>query len=190
MHTSRLAPILSLLAGLMAVSACASPASPARPSAAASSTSPATAPSCGLPRFQAELLERINSFRAAPRRCGSQRFDAAEPLVWNERLAQAAAGHANDMARGAFLSHTGRDGRDIDERVEAAGYAWTSVGENIAGGPNTVQAVMAGWQASPGHCANLMNPNFRDVGVACVAVPLNERRPYDRYWAMSLGRSR
>jgi uncharacterized protein YkwD len=181
-------PLLRFVALLSAsaLAACAH-GEPAAPRAPAAATASADA-TCGLPRFQAELLERINQFRATPRRCGARSFAAAEPLRWNAPLAQAAARHATDMARSGTLSHTGSDGRDMDERVEAAGYAWSTVGENVAGGPNTVQAVMAGWQKSEGHCANLMNPAFRDVGVAC--VPAVQRRPFDTYWAMSLGRSR
>jgi uncharacterized protein YkwD len=61
------------------------------------------------------------------------------------------------------------------------------VGENIAAGYASVNAVVDGWMASDGHCANVMGANFRDVGVACVAASGSR---YGSYWTMNLGRPR
>jgi uncharacterized protein YkwD len=74
------------------------------------------------------------------------------------------------------------------DRVNATGYAWTMLGENIAAGYATANAVMDGWVASPGHCANLMNSGFAEVGVACVPGAPGDR--YSTYWTMDLGRPR
>ena len=63
-----------------------------------------------------------------------------------------------------------------------------ALGENIASGYRTVDAVMNGWIASPGHCANLMNAGFAEVGVAC--VPGVAGNTYATYWTMELGRPR
>ena len=143
---------------------------------------------CGLPDFQAALLARINQYRAAGASCRSAgTFAAAPPLVWNAALAQAAAGHSQDMAANDYFSHTSRDGRSMVDRINAAGYAWSTVGENIAAGYPTVNAVIDGWMASDGHCANLMNPNFRDTGLACVANPAST---YKTYWTMDAGKQR
>jgi uncharacterized protein YkwD len=62
---------------------------------------------------------------------------------------------------------------------------WQSVGENIAGGQPSVALVMAGWMASPGHCANIMQASFRDIGVACVSAGVSDT--YRTYWTMTLG---
>jgi uncharacterized protein YkwD len=46
---------------------------------------------------------------------------------------------------------------------------------------------MDAWIASPGHCANLMNPAFVEVGVACVST---SGASYPTYWTMNLGTPR
>ncbi len=71
------------------------------------------------------------------------------------------------------------------QRVMATGYSYTALGENIAAGQTSVQAVMTAWINSPGHCQNLMNPSFRDVAVACVR---NNSSTYSLYWTMDLAR--
>ena len=117
-----------------------------------------------------------------------RRFRRRAPLAWNDRLTAAADAHSEDMSAKNYFSHTSADGRTLVDRVNAAGYAWTALGENIAAGYRTVDAVMNGWIASPGHCANLMNAGFAEVGVACVpGVPGNT---YATYWTMELGRPR
>ncbi|MGZ8259752.1 MAG: CAP domain-containing protein [Caldimonas sp.] len=144
---------------------------------------------CNLPNFQASLLARINQVRASGADCGSHgAFGAAPPLAWNDRLAVAADGHSEDMSARNYFSHTSADGRTLAERVNAAGYAWSSLGENIAAGYPTANAVMDGWIASPGHCANLMNTGFAEVGVACVPGAAGDT--YSTYWTMDLGRPR
>ncbi len=65
-----------------------------------------------------------------------------------------------------FFSHTGSDGSTPGLRVTRAGYRWSMVGENIASGVQTPRAAVAGWLASPHHCANIMTGGFRQMGVA------------------------
>jgi uncharacterized protein YkwD len=96
--------------------------------------------------------------------------------------------HSEDMATHDFVSHTGSDGRSVGQRASAAGYAWRSVGENIAAGQATVADVVAGWMASDGHCANVMKSDFRDIALACVTGAADTR--YRRYWTMTLGAAR
>lgn len=144
---------------------------------------------CGLPGFQGEAMNRINALRAAGASCGSRgAFAPAAPLRWSALLAQAAAAHSQDMASADYFSHTSADGRSMNDRVTATGYAWSSLGENIAAGYASVDAVLAGWMASDGHCANLMNPGFDEVGLACVAGGSASR--YPSYWTQNLARSR
>ncbi len=152
---------------------------------------PAPAPSganCGLPDFQAAALTRINAYRAAGANCRSAgRFASAQPLVFDSRLAQAATAHSQDMATRNYFSHTSPSGSTMVTRINAAGYPWSTIGENIAAGYGTVNAVIDGWMASDGHCANLMNPNFRDAALACVASSTSS---YRTYWTLDLGRQR
>jgi uncharacterized protein YkwD len=51
-----------------------------------------------------------------------------------------------------------------------------------------VASVVAGWMASPGHCANIMNARFRDIGLACVSGTASNT--YRSYWTMTLGTAR
>lgn len=141
---------------------------------------------CALANFQAELMQRINAYRARGATCGSYgSFAPATALAWNDKLQGAAARHCADMAGKNFFSHTGSDGSSAGTRITQAGYAWSAWGENIAAGQSTVQQVVDGWMASPGHCANLMKPSFRHVGVACVS---NSASTYRRYWTLDLAK--
>ena len=159
----------------------------------APSPAPAPAPSlppestCALPDFQATVIARINALRAAGASCGSAgTFAAAGPLAWNDKLFQAAAGHSLDMGTNNYFSHTSLDGRTFVDRIDATGYTWNTLGENIAAGYPGIDAVLAGWMASDGHCANLMNPNFKDFGMACSASATST---YGTYWTFDAGRS-
>ncbi len=144
---------------------------------------------CNLPDFGAALLARINQARLAGASCGSAgSFAPTTPLAWNALLTLAADGHSLDMAAANYFSHTSADGRSMSDRVGATGYAWGSLGENIAAGYASVDAVMDGWLASPGHCANLLAPRFTEVGVACAPGAAGAR--YPNYWTMNLGAPR
>jgi uncharacterized protein YkwD len=148
-----------------------------------------TRATCNLANFQAEVLERVNGYRAAGASCGSQgSFAAAAPLAWNAALTQAALVHSDDMVSANYFSHTGSDGSTASQRATAAGYVWQALGENIAAGQPDVAAVMASWMASAGHCANIMRASFRDIGVACVSGGAGNT--YRSYWTMALGSAR
>jgi uncharacterized protein YkwD len=173
-------------------------ASPAQSPAAAADTpaDPATTPAtvgtratCDLPNFESDVLTLVNAHRAAGASCGSKgSFPAVAPLAWNAMLAQASLVHSDDMVAANFFSHTGSNGSNAGQRATAAGYIWQSVGENIAAGQRSVAAVVAGWMASPGHCANIMQASFRDIGVACVNGGAGNA--YATYWTMALGLAR
>lgn len=144
---------------------------------------------CALPDFQASAMARINQKRAAGASCGTRgSFGAATPLAWSSVLTQAADGHSRDMAANNFHDHVSADGRTLADRIDATGYAWSTIGENIAAGYPSVNAVIDGWMASDGHCANLMNPAFTEVGLACMSG--NAATTYSSYWTMTLARPR
>lgn len=73
--------------------------------------------------------------------------------------------HANDMARGRFLSHTGSDGSNGGQRARRSGLGWTTWGENIAAGQRGSAEVVNAWMASSGHRANILNGQFNAIGV-------------------------
>jgi len=133
-----------------------------------------------------EVLAAVNAARASPRDCGEQRFDAAPPLRWNDALTQAALAHSSDMATHRYFSHTEKNGSVVDDRASRAGYAWQRIGENIAAGQKSVAEAVASWLDSPGHCANIMNPGFEEMGLAYAVNPQRGRV----YWTQVLGRGR
>lgn len=131
-----------------------------------------------------QLLEGINAARAHARRCGSQTYGAVPPLQMNAHLNQAAERHARDMLEHDFFGHRGSDGSMPSARVLAAGYRFHRVGENIAEGAETVQEALQGWLHSPEHCANIMDPHFRQTGFA---YTVNARGAPRIYWVEDFG---
>jgi uncharacterized protein YkwD len=117
------------------------------------------------------VLALTNQARARARSCGWRRFPPAPPLSLAPALTRAAHAHSQDMVARDFFSHTGSDGSTPGERVTRAGYRWKMVGENIASGVRTPRDVVAGWLASPHHCANIMTAGFRQMGVAFAVNP-------------------
>lgn len=156
---------------------------------AASMAREPSATACGLLKFESELLQSVNDFRAASRRCGARgEFEAAPPLKWSPMLAALAATHARSMAARNRVGHNDAQGRAPAERATAAGYRWQVFAENVAGNYASTAEVMRGWQNSPGHCANLMNPAVSELGVAC--APGVAGSAYKTYWAMELAKPR
>ena len=86
------------------------------------------------------------------------------------QLAKSAEGHAKDMVRRGYFSHTSKDGRELADRVRSAGYLkgkW-SIGENLAWGTGVLATpanIVKAWMESPGHRAIVLAPNFRDAGI-------------------------
>jgi uncharacterized protein YkwD len=158
-------------------------------SSAASAPGIASGSTCGLADFRTAALTRINQYRASGANCGTAgTFGAATALVWNNALTQAAEGHSQDMAANNFFSHTGSAGSTLAQRVDATGYGWSALAENIAAGQVTINQAVDGWMASDGHCANMMNPNLADIGLVCVSGSSSDT--YPTYWTMDLGRPR
>jgi uncharacterized protein YkwD len=105
-------------------------------------------------------------------------------LQSNGSLATAAFAHAGNMARQNVLNHT-LDGKGPADRISAAGYSYSAWAENIAHNYANAQATVAGWMNSPGHRANILNPNFTEFGAG---VAYNAQgQPYD---CMVFGRPR
>ncbi|MDQ1424877.1 MAG: hypothetical protein QOD72_2375, partial [Acidimicrobiaceae bacterium] len=100
----------------------------------------------------------------------------------NSALHAAAQRESNDMAAHTTMSHTGSDGSTVGTRASAAGYSWSTLGENIAVGYTSASGVVTGWMNSAGHRANILNGAFRDIGVA-VATGADGKK----YWTMVLG---
>jgi uncharacterized protein YkwD len=142
---------------------------------------PFAPPAVGDPDTVARrALALVNQARGQSRRCGSTAHAAAPPVALDATLGSVAAAHARDMARTGRMAHEGSDGSTAAERVTRAGYAWRTVAENVAAGDRTAEAVVQTWLASPGHCANLMNPNVREMGIG---YAFEASSPKGTYWA-------
>jgi uncharacterized protein YkwD len=134
--------------------------------------------------LEALVISLVNDARSRARRCGDRLMAAAPPVRANARLRAAAAVHASDMAGLSFFSHTGSDGSQVAERARRSGYAWRTVGENIAAGQMKADDAMQGWLKSPSHCANLMLPGYTEMGLAFAVNPQSESGVY---WVQVFG---
>ena len=104
------------------------------------------------------------------------------PLAYSSVLTRAARAYALDMARNNYFEHTGRDGSVPKERLARLGYRSILTGENIAYGPETAEEVVKGWLDSPDHCANIMEPRFREIGIGFAVG----RKRGAIYWVIDL----
>jgi uncharacterized protein YkwD len=147
------------------------------PSDASAGASPATT-------LEDEVLALTNARRAAGATCGGTTFAPAPPLRGHETLRAVARAHSADMGTRGYFSHNSPDGRTPFQRMMAAGYNASPMGENIAAGNGTAAATVTQWMNSPGHCQNIMNPAYRALGVGYANVPGS---PYRHYWTQNFG---
>ncbi len=134
------------------------------------------------------VLELTNQARSHARRCGSEWFAAAPPLMpAPAALERAALEHSDDMARHDYMDHTGRDGSTPADRITRTGYRWRIIGENLASGVMTPEEAVEGWVASPHHCENLMSPRFTQMAVAYAVNPAGRG---GIYWTQLFGTPR
>lgn len=106
--------------------------------------------------------------RAAAMTSALRKAHGLGPVQPNPRLARAAAAHACDMARRGLMTHSGSkaaDGAGPMARAKAQGYRAGTIAENIAAGPFGLDRVLAEWNASHGHVANIVIPSHSEVGI-------------------------
>ena len=136
-------------------------------------------------KFEAEILDLVNQQRSATRSCGSEgQFGATHSLETNSALRCAARLHSRDMAINGFESHTNRQGQSPAQRVEAVGYEFSMVGENIAWGQHTPEEVMKDWMGSDGHCSNIMANAYTELGVGFYSSAESD---FEFYWTQVFG---
>lgn len=136
---------------------------------------------CDNDTLAPRALELINRLRAAGAVCGGAAAAPAPPLEWSAAIAEVARGHAQDMALQRRLAHASSDGRHGGERLRSGGLEWQRWAENLALGHRSLEHVVKHWSESAVHCENLMQPQMRQVGLAC--VPDVQGR---LYWALSV----
>jgi uncharacterized protein YkwD len=100
-----------------------------------------------------------------------------KPLKMNRKLKKAAQAHTEDMVANNFFSHTGSDGSSLGDRLRRANYSYSYAAENIAAGSATAKGVMKQWMNSPGHRANILNPNIKHIGIG-----YQPGGAYGHYW--------
>ncbi|WP_189854112.1 CAP domain-containing protein [Streptomyces poonensis] len=119
----------------------------------------------------AEVLKLVNEERATA---------GCSPVAANSALSQLASAFSEDMAARDFFDHTDPDGDSPWDRAAALGITDLG-GENIARGQATAEAVMEAWMNSPGHRANILNCDFKTLGVG---VHMGEGGPW---WTQDFG---
>jgi len=124
--------------------------------------------------FEWGVLELTNAERAAGATCGADSFGPAGPLTMEPLLRLAARLHSTNMGDNGFFAHDDPEGRDPSARVREVNFQGSLIGENIARGQATPEAVVAAWMASEGHCRNIMNPSYHFLGVGLANSPSEE----------------
>ena len=127
-----------------------------------------------------EVVRYTNEFRSA---------HGLPPLTVNPALNAAAQARAVDMKTHRYFAHENPDtGEGPGEAIEAVGYAAKVSAENIAKGNwRSDQALVQGWIDSPGHRANILNPEVREIGVGLLRDGgIAAGRPLARLYAVQL----
>jgi uncharacterized protein YkwD len=143
-----------------------------------------SAPSTDPSRYECRLLQLVNQQRAQGATCGGQAMPAVAPLRMQPVLHQIARAHATDMAQRNYFSHDTPEGRSPFDRMRAAGYTYSTAGENIAAGMPTPEATMQQWMQSTGHCQNIMRGVYLDFGGGYAESASN---PYRYLWVQDFG---
>lgn len=128
------------------------PTTPSTPSSPATTPDPMTA-------LEQAIVDLINQARVA---------NGLRALSVSPAVTTAAQIQATNMARLDIMAHVlpGTSTPDLGDRADAAGYRFRLLGENIAYNYRSAADVVAGWLASPGHRANILNASYTQTGVA------------------------
>ncbi|MBM7648704.1 putative YkwD family protein [Bacillus ectoiniformans] len=116
-----------------------------------------TAPSAKAhSELEQEILLLVNKERAKK---------GAQPLKFADDVDKVAQLKSEDMVKKKYFDHFSPTYGSPFEMMEKYGVSYTMAGENIAAGYTTASAVMEGWMNSPGHRANIMNPEYKEIGI-------------------------
>ena len=151
-------PLLGLLAALCAVAAFVVAPADAADSTRASALSASKVVDLGV-------LAQLNRVRAAHQ---------LVPLTLSPNLSAAASLHSRDMLTRGFFAHSSSDGQVFWKRIQSfypeGRFSYWSVGENLfwTRGSASAAVSMKAWMASPGHRANILNPDWRQIGISSI----------------------
>lgn len=125
----------------------------------------------------AEAAEKLNAMRS----------ERNLPLLGhNATLQKVAEEQAQLMADTTTIAHTAAPEQTLVVRLRRAGFGG-GAGENLAGGPPNLDAVIAGWLKSPSHNRTMVNPDYVQFGLALRRGPSTTYNTYGTYWALLMG---
>jgi uncharacterized protein YkwD len=111
------------------------------------------------------VLQMINKERAE---------QGLSSLAWNEKAAQIARLHSENMAHYKFFNHRGLDGLMVNDRADNIALDWRAIGENIAynrGYDDPVGFTVQRWMGSPSHKENILDKRWKETGIGVIATP-------------------
>lgn len=134
---------------------------------------------------EAKVAALVNVRRSEGADCGAEgMFAPAGPLTHIGAPRCSSRKHSLDMAERGFFDHTNPDGESPFDRMARAEYSFSTAGENIAAGQMSANEVMEAWMDSDGHCSNIMNPSFTEIGVGYARA---EGTEFVHYWTQNFG---
>jgi uncharacterized protein YkwD len=116
-----------------------------------------------------QMLDQLNTYRIQ---------NGLKPLIYSKTLEFAANAQAKDLYARNFFDHINPDGKDPGQRALDADFCSKYVGENIAEGQISVDAVMLAWKNSPHHNENMLHEDYVYVGMGHYVDPTGRQ-----YWA-------
>ena len=136
----------------------------------------AAAPAQNDTGMVARVLELTNSEREKA---------GLTPLMLSGELTDAALTYSQVLATSGCFQHTCGPVPNFADRIGQSGYSgWTALGENIAAGYPSAEAVVAGWMSSPGHRANILSPKYTEIGIGLVTGGDGK---FGTYWTEEFG---
>lgn len=89
------------------------------------------------------------------------------PLKVNLKLNSSARAKVDDMFSGQYFAHEAPNGETVEDLANAAGYSFIAIGENLAlGNYEDDETLVQAWMDSPGHRANILNDDYKEIGVS------------------------
>jgi uncharacterized protein YkwD len=163
------------------------PAQTAAQPAGSSEATPATAnATCQYADSTVSQATRAQLTLAVDCLINEQRLAHGLPeMTVSQKLNTSAQGWNDTMIQTNFFGH-GTDSQ-FEARINAVNYDWQEAGENIASGFQTPRDAVAAWMASPEHCTNVLNPDYRDMGTGETASPVSSVASDGGTWTQDFG---
>jgi len=126
----------------------------------------------------------VNADEAAALISDYRRGKGLGPVTVDPTLMQIAKVHSDRMAAADTMSHVLPGEVSYDARLAAGGFVPSDASENVAAGQPNLASVLDAWRASPGHNANLLDPQATKIGIA---LSIASGSKYKYYWTLDLG---